>query len=71
MLGNDAFVQAFKLAKAADPSALLFINDYNIEGINAKSTGLYNLVKQLIAAGAPIQSVGFREWPPPESVDIF
>ncbi|KAJ8909816.1 hypothetical protein NQ315_003694 [Exocentrus adspersus] len=51
---------AFKAAAAADPGAKLYINDYNIEGINAKSTGLYNLVKELKGQGVPIHGVGFQ-----------
>nr|AMD09876.1 endo-1,4-beta-endoxylanase [Mesosa myops] len=51
---------AFTAAAAADPGAKLYINDYNIESINGKSTGLLNLVTQLKSQGVPIHGVGFQ-----------
>jgi len=57
-LGESYIADAFRWAHQADPKAILFYNDYNIEGINAKSTAVYNLVKRLRAQGVPIQGVG-------------
>ncbi|KAF9478344.1 endo-1,4-beta xylanase [Pholiota conissans] len=51
---------ALNAARAADPAAKLYINDYNIEGTGAKSTAMVNLVKSLKAAGAPIDGVGIQ-----------
>ncbi|MFI0778082.1 endo-1,4-beta-xylanase [Streptomyces sp. NPDC021212] len=59
-LGQSYIADAFRAARAADPSAKLFINDYNTEGTNAKSDGLYNLVKSLKSQGVPIDGVGFQ-----------
>jgi endo-1,4-beta-xylanase len=59
-LGQGFIATAFKTAAAADPSAKLYINDYNIEAQNAKSNGLYNLVKTLKSEGVPIHGVGFQ-----------
>lgn len=59
-LGESYIAEAFKLAHAADPSVKLYINDYNIEGINAKSNAMYELVKKLKAQGVPIHGVGFQ-----------
>lgn len=59
-LGTSFISQAFRLHRAADPYAKLFINDYNIEGFNAKSNALYNLVVSLLAQGVPIDGVGFQ-----------
>ena len=47
-------------ARAADPSAKLYINEYNIEYAGAKATSLLNLVKSLKAAGVPLDGVGFQ-----------
>ncbi|MEW1587860.1 endo-1,4-beta-xylanase, partial [Micromonospora vinacea] len=43
--GNDWIEAAFRAARAADPGAKLCYNDYNTDGINAKSTGIYNMVR--------------------------
>ncbi|WP_327010007.1 endo-1,4-beta-xylanase [Dactylosporangium sp. NBC_01737] len=59
-LGESYIADALTAARAADPAAKLFINDYNVEGVNAKSTGLYNLVQRLQAAGVPIDGVGLQ-----------
>ncbi|KAI1796949.1 endo-1,4-beta-xylanase C precursor [Ganoderma leucocontextum] len=58
---NTTYVSiALQAARAADPDAKLYINDYNIEQTGAKSTAMLNLVKQLIADGVPIDGVGFQ-----------
>lgn len=59
-LGESYIAEAFKLAHAADPSAKLYINDYNIEAITAKSTAMYNLVKKLKSEGVPIHGIGIQ-----------
>ncbi|MFF3451918.1 endo-1,4-beta-xylanase [Streptomyces sp. NPDC002667] len=59
-LGSDYIAKALTWAHAADPSAKLYINDYNVEGVNAKSTALYDLVKSLKARGVPIDGVGLQ-----------
>ncbi len=59
-LGDGYIEEAFRTARAADPAAKLCYNDYNIEGINAKSNAVYNLVKDFKARGVPIDCVGFQ-----------
>ncbi|WP_405920015.1 endo-1,4-beta-xylanase [Streptomyces longwoodensis] len=59
-LGTDYIANALTWAHAADPAAKLYINDYNVEGVNAKSTALYNLVKSLKERGVPIDGVGLQ-----------
>ncbi|KGM01484.1 endo-1,4-beta-xylanase, partial [Cellulomonas cellasea] len=58
--GNDWIEAAFRAARAADPGAKLCYNDYNTDGINAKSTGIYNMVRDFKARGVPIDCVGFQ-----------
>ena len=58
--GNDWIEAAFKAAHAADPGAKLCYNDYNTDGINAKSTGVYNMVRDFKSRGVPIDCVGFQ-----------
>ncbi|MCZ0987440.1 endo-1,4-beta-xylanase [Streptomyces diastatochromogenes] len=59
-LGSGYVASALTWAHAADPDAKLYINDYNVEGVNAKSTALYNLVKSLKQQGVPIDGVGLQ-----------
>ncbi|KAG6821333.1 hypothetical protein H0H93_000194 [Arthromyces matolae] len=58
---NTSYISiALTAARAADPAAKLYINDYNIEGTGAKSTAMLNLVKSLQASGVPIDGVGIQ-----------
>lgn len=57
---TDYFAIAFKAAKAADPNAKLYYNDYNLEYNGAKTDKALELVKIVQAAGAPIDGVGFQ-----------
>jgi endo-1,4-beta-xylanase len=59
-LGPGYIADAFRWAHRADPRAKLYINDYNIEGVNAKSTALYELVKRLRSEGVPVHGVGLQ-----------
>ena len=49
---------AFRWAHAADPQALLFLNDYNAEGINTKTDAYYALAQELLADGVPLHGMG-------------
>lgn len=59
-LGPGYIGDAFKIARAADPKAKLFINEIGADGIDAKSDRLYEIVRDLKAAGVPIDGVGFQ-----------
>ena len=59
-LGSGYIAEAFRLARQADPDALLIYNDYGGEGLNRKSDDVYNLVRDLLAQGAPIGGVGLQ-----------
>ena len=59
-LGPSYIEDAFRWAHAADPKAKLFLNDYNVEGVNAKSTAYYDLAKRLRAEGVPVQGFGIQ-----------
>jgi GH35 family endo-1,4-beta-xylanase len=50
---------AFKFAREADPDAVLYYNDYNIEN-GAKHASSLVLLKRLLAEGAPIDAVGIQ-----------
>jgi endo-1,4-beta-xylanase len=63
-VGPDVLNLAFKWAHQADPKALLFYNDYNIEQGAVENKGKHAssmiLLKRLIAEGAPINGVGIQ-----------
>src|SRR4030095_4607345 len=59
-LGPTYLERAFRLANEVDPTAKLYYNDYNIEGINAKSDAVYQMLKDLIAKGVPVHGIGFQ-----------
>jgi endo-1,4-beta-xylanase len=59
-LGVDYIARAFRYARAADPAAKLYLNDYNTDGPGAKSDAMYALARNLIAQGVPIDGVGFQ-----------
>jgi endo-1,4-beta-xylanase len=59
-LGPGYIADAFRWAHEADPDALLFYNDYDVEDVNAKSDGVYDLVRELKRQGVPIHGVGVQ-----------
>jgi endo-1,4-beta-xylanase len=59
-LGADYIRLAFEFAREADPNAKLFYNDYSAEGMNAKSDGIYKLLKELKSRGVPIDGIGWQ-----------
>src|SRR4029453_8223625 len=59
-LGDTYIADAFRLARAADPQARLFYNDYGGEGMSAKANRIYDLVSDLISKGVPIDGVGLQ-----------
>ncbi|WP_328930120.1 non-reducing end alpha-L-arabinofuranosidase family hydrolase [Streptomyces sp. NBC_00190] len=61
VLGNGFIEEAFRTARNTDPSAKLCYNDYNIENwSDAKTQGVYNMVKDFKSRGVPIDCVGFQ-----------
>jgi len=59
-MGSGYIADALKTAHAADPNAKLYLNDYNIEGENAKSNAMYSLAQSLLAQGVPLNGIGFE-----------
>ncbi|MDO4260425.1 MAG: endo-1,4-beta-xylanase [Actinomycetaceae bacterium] len=59
-LGIGIVADAARWAHEADPAALLFLNDYNVDGVNAKSTAYYSLLQEYKAQGVPIHGFGIQ-----------
>ncbi|MFI1034747.1 non-reducing end alpha-L-arabinofuranosidase family hydrolase [Streptomyces sp. NPDC020951] len=61
LLGDGFIEQAFRTARAADPAAKLCYNDYSIENwSDAKTQGVYRMVRDFKARGVPVDCVGFQ-----------
>src|SRR5581483_842658 len=59
-MGSGYIADALRTAHAADPNAKLYLNDFNIEGENAKSNAMFSLVQSLKSQGVPIDGVGLE-----------
>lgn len=58
-LGPEFLTLAFRFAHEADPDAVLYYNDYNIES-GPKHESSMVLLKRLLAEGAPVHAVGIQ-----------
>lgn len=54
----DHIRRAFDVAHEADPDAVLFLNDYNLENLPRKGAAFLRLVETLMKAGTPIHGIG-------------
>jgi endo-1,4-beta-xylanase len=59
-MGSGYIADALRTARAADPAAKLYINDYNIDGSGAKADAMYALAKSLKQQGVPLDGIGFQ-----------
>lgn len=57
--GEEYIEKAFEYAHAADPDAVLYINDYNTH-FTDKRQFIYDLIKRLQDKGIPVQGVGHQ-----------
>jgi endo-1,4-beta-xylanase len=58
--GTGYLEQALRWAHEADPKALLFINDYSAEAVNAKSDGIYKMAQDFVSRGVPLHGIGMQ-----------
>lgn len=60
-IGDDYIDSAFVYARRADPTVLLYLNDYDVEMQGkAKAVAFYNLVKRLQEKNIPLDGVGLQ-----------
>ena len=59
-LGPTYIEEAFRWARAADPDVLLFYNEVGIERMGPKSDFTYDLMKDLLERGVPIDGIGLQ-----------
>jgi endo-1,4-beta-xylanase len=59
-MGSGFIADALRTARAADPNAKLYLNDFNIEGTGAKADAMFNLASSLKQQGAPLDGIGFE-----------
>ncbi|MDN3620533.1 endo-1,4-beta-xylanase [Polaribacter undariae] len=59
-LGKSYIEKAFQYAHEADPEAILFYNDFNIERDTVKLNAVLKMVNEFKAKGVPISGIGFQ-----------
>ncbi|MBO0590006.1 endo-1,4-beta-xylanase [Cellulophaga sp. E16_2] len=59
-IGKDYIAKAFTYAHEADPNAVLFYNDFNIERDTVKLNATLKLIKELRSQNVPISGIGFQ-----------
>jgi endo-1,4-beta-xylanase len=59
-LGAGYIDLAFQAARAADPAALLFYNDYNLETPGLKQDSVFARISGMKTRGIPIDGIGFQ-----------
>jgi endo-1,4-beta-xylanase len=59
-IGPEYVERAYHWAHEADPQAVLFYNDYNMDGMSEKADRCYKWIKQLLGRGVPIHGVGLQ-----------
>jgi len=68
-MGDDYIRKAFVRANAADPSAILYYNDYEMESNEAKFDGVKALLINLKEQDVPIHALGWQMHVKPGSFD--
>ncbi|KAF6811611.1 tomatinase [Colletotrichum sojae] len=60
VLGDNYIAEAFRIARAADPNAKLFLNENQVESLPGKRQELYDMVSGLVADGVPIDGIALQ-----------
>ncbi len=68
-MGADYISKAFIRAHAADPAAILYYNEYDIESNTVKYNAVKALLKDLLSKGVPLHALGWQMHVKPGSFD--
>lgn len=68
-MGADYIAKAFRRAHAADPAAMLLLNEYGIEDNAPKYFAFKSLLKRLLSQGVPVHAVGWQMHLQPHAFD--
>ena len=60
LTGTKYMAAAFRAARAADPHAKLYANEFNIEGPGPKAEAYHRLIRMLKKDGVPIDGLGIQ-----------
>jgi GH35 family endo-1,4-beta-xylanase len=60
LLGNEAMVEWFHLARQADPDVRLFLNEATTPGAGPRQTHFEQTIRLLLDRGAPLGGIGFQ-----------
>jgi endo-1,4-beta-xylanase len=72
-IGEDYIALAFRFAREADPSSVLFYNDYSLEARGAKLAAVLGYLDELKDKGIKVDGIGLQmhvglEYPPLENI---
>jgi len=73
-IGPEYVERIYQWAHEADPQALLFYNDFGMDGMSEKADRCYQWIKKLLARRVPIHGIGLQyhvqldKHPPPSEV---
>lgn len=59
-MGSGFIEKAFRQARITSPNSQLIYNDYDVAWEGPKADAMYNLVRDLLNSGVPIDGVGFQ-----------
>lgn len=59
-IGPEYVERVYRWAHEADPHAVLFYNDFDMDGMSEKADRCYRWVKGLLARGVPIHGIGLQ-----------
>lgn len=60
IIGNDWIEQAFRAANAADPNALLLLNEFNADTPGPRQAAVLALARDFVTRGVPIDGIGLE-----------